>query len=571
MQTRKKLLEPLKEIKWYAAISFSGLFVWGVNNIIGILVLEWTVSSIESNNIDRFTYWIIGFICWIIVYQIFNYRFVFRYGYIQEKLREVVDKKYLTKFFYLDNNAVEKLGTGQAINIIMTGNAAWYQMIDYFLMQIPSIITSFIFGAYMILRISRVYFIIFVIVSFIVNRWVKHIMYQALKRRRKRKEFLIEHSRQMVKMIMSKFEILQNNKVWHEVKQITTIIHKILEINKKKHFYEHIGYNMGEVFMSILKIIIIVIIGLGIFQWSKSYTTLIVIISVLGYIENNINSVKQMIRHYNIHINDIQKVRDLFDNTPQIPWLYNGKEFIYKNGDITLDKISFTYTDEQVFKNLSLTIQGGKKTALVWISGSGKSTIIKLIAWYIHPDKGDIIIDNQKLSNTKLISYYQHIGYLTQDPSVFDGSIRENITYGIRTKVTNKEINQALKNAKCEFVFSFKSGLDTQIGERGVRLSGGQKQRLAIAKIFLKNPQIILLDEPTSALDSVSEKSITQALHKLYEDRTVIIIAHRLQTVKQADDIIVFEKGKIVQRWTHSKLAKQSWTYKQMLELQSGF
>lgn len=135
----------------------------------------------------------------------------------------------------------------------------------------------------------------------------------------------------------------------------------------------------------------------------------------------------------------------------------------------------------------------------------------------------------------------------------------------------NKKIDKAIKLAKCDFVYDFPHWIDTEIGERWIRLSGGQRQRLAIAKVFLKNPSIILLDEPTSALDSFSEEAITQAMHTLFEWRTVIIIAHRLQTVKEADTIFVFDEWTIVEEWTHDSLVQQWWAYAKMLELQSGF
>lgn len=241
---------------------------------------------------------------------------------------------------------------------------------------------------------------------------------------------------------------------------------------------------------------------------------------------------------------------------------------------------------------------------------------MKMLAWYLEPSSGKIVIDGEDFSEISLRSYYRHIWYLTQEPSVFDATIRENLMSAIsrdasltfRSKKDEKSISllhlasnhspkrrkehrsdfdsfpsplegewedekliEALTLAHCDFVFSLEKGMDTEIGERGVRLSGGQKQRLAIAKIFLKDPEIILLDEPTSALDSFSEEAITLALDSLFEWRTVIIIAHRLQTVKKADDIIVMEEGKVVERWNHETLVSHGGIYAKMLELQSGF
>lgn len=180
--------------------------------------------------------------------------------------------------------------------------------------------------------------------------------------------------------------------------------------------------------------------------------------------------------------------------------------------------------------------------------------MVKLIAGYLRPDSGSVLVDKQDLTEVSLKSYYKHIGYLTQEPSVFDGTVLENLTYALDSDVDEDSLRHIIELAKCDFIYDFPDGLQTEIGERGIRLSGGQRQRLAIAKIFLKDPHIIILDEPTSALDSFSEEAITQAMHNLFENRTVIIIAHRLQTVKQADDIIVLEEGKVVERGTHDEL-----------------
>lgn len=225
-------------------------------------------------------------------------------------------------------------------------------------------------------------------------------------------------------------------------------------------------------------------------------------------------------------------------------------------------------------------------------SGGGKSTIIKIIAWYIHPDSGSISIDGHDLSKTKLNEYYKHIGYLTQEPSIFDGTIYENLVYGIgdyrrlggitkdwlpedgkqkSSEIFTNHLKSIISLAKCEFIREFEKWLETEIGERGIRLSGGQKQRLAIAKVMLKNPQIIFLDEPSSALDSLSEQQISEAFENLFKGKTVVVIAHRLQTVKEADDIIVLDQWKIIERWTHTQLEKLGWMYKKMLDLQTSF
>jgi ABC-type multidrug transport system fused ATPase/permease subunit len=267
----------------------------------------------------------------------------------------------------------------------------------------------------------------------------------------------------------------------------------------------------------------------------------------------------------------------MYDSIPPIQWYDIGKEFVCQQWDIVCDAMSAWYKDDnEVFDSFSLRIAGGKKTALVWVSWSGKTTLVKLIAGYLKPTKWAVYVDDQNLSEVALKSYYQHVGYLTQDPSVFDGTVRENLTFAldsgtIQNEELQEKVKRAITQAKCEFIYDFPQWRETEIGERWVRLSGWQRQRLAIAKIFLKDPHIVILDEPTSALDSFSEDAITQAMHNLFEWRTVIIVAHRLQTVKQADDIILLENGQVQERGTHQQLVQQWGKYAKMLELQSGF
>ncbi len=278
---------------------------------------------------------------------------------------------------------------------------------------------------------------------------------------------------------------------------------------------------------------------------------------------------------------DIEKLWSTFENAPRLKWYDTWKTFSPKSENIEIKNISYGYNETNVFEDFSLTIEKWKKTALVGASGGGKTTLMKLIAGYLHPDVGYISIMGNPLDETALKTYYPHIGYLTQDPGVFDATIRENLVSAITERWNeaktwtsgdaDAQLIAALKLAQCDFVFELKKWLDTEIWERWVRLSGGQKQRLAIAKIFLKNPEIILLDEPTSALDSFSEEKISEALNTLFEGRTVIIVAHRLQTVKKADDIIVIEWGKVVERGTHDSLSDSNGIYAKMLELQSGF
>jgi subfamily B ATP-binding cassette protein MsbA len=231
-------------------------------------------------------------------------------------------------------------------------------------------------------------------------------------------------------------------------------------------------------------------------------------------------------------------------------------------GDILFDNVSFSYDEgKEVLHGINFHAPKGSVTALVGSSGSGKSTIAGLSATFLSPKSGKITIDNQDMSKVKLSSYRKHLGVVLQDEFLFEGSIRENILFP-RPNATEEELQNAVKAAYVnEFTDRFDDGLDTLIGERGVKLSGGQRQRLAIARAILANPKVIILDEATSSLDTESESLIQKSLSELVKDRTTIDIAHRLSTITQADQILVIESGNIAERGTHDELIEAKGRY----------
>jgi subfamily B ATP-binding cassette protein MsbA len=231
-------------------------------------------------------------------------------------------------------------------------------------------------------------------------------------------------------------------------------------------------------------------------------------------------------------------------------------------GDIKFKNVSFSYDEgKEVINDISFDVPRGTVTALVGSSGSGKSTIAGLSATFLNPKSGLITIDNKDVSKIKLNSYRKNLGVVLQDEFLFEGTIRENILFP-RPNATEKELQNAVKAAYVnEFTDRFDEGLDTLIGERGVKLSGGQRQRLAIARAILANPKIIILDEATSSLDTESEALIQKSLSELMKERTTIVIAHRLSTIKQADQILVIEAGNIAERGTHDELISKKGRY----------
>lgn len=228
-------------------------------------------------------------------------------------------------------------------------------------------------------------------------------------------------------------------------------------------------------------------------------------------------------------------------------------------GDVAFNNVSFAYQeDKNVLHNISFNAPSGSVVALVGSSGSGKSTIAGLSATFLNPTSGTITVDDQDITKVKLSSFRKHLGVVLQDEFLFEGTIRENILFP-RPNATEEELQKAVKAAYVsEFTDRFDDGLDTMIGERGVKLSGGQRQRIAIARAILADPKMIILDEATSNLDTESEKMIQESLAELTANRTTIVIAHRLSTIRKADQILVIEAGKIAERGNHDELiAKQ--------------
>ncbi len=239
-------------------------------------------------------------------------------------------------------------------------------------------------------------------------------------------------------------------------------------------------------------------------------------------------------------------------------------------GDMIFDDVSFAYEeDKEVLKNISFEAPSGSVTALVGTSGSGKSTIAGLAATFLNPREGQVTLDGIDLSTVLLKSYRQNLGVVLQDDFLFEGTIRDNILFP-RPNASEEELKAAVETAYVqEFTDRFEDGLNTLIGERGVKLSGGQRQRIAIARAVLANPKILILDEATSNLDTESETFIQRSLSELMKGRTTFVIAHRLSTIRQADQILVIEEGKIAEQGNHDELIAKEGRYYQLYTYQA--
>ena len=315
---------------------------------------------------------------------------------------------------------------------------------------------------------------------------------------------------------------------------------------------------------------IIVLLAGGIFLYHDmidlaDYLTFI--ISVNMFI-TPINQVINFVEQFQNGSTGFQRFIEIMDEEEET--IYQGDKICPSlRGDIEFKNVSFSYkSSKEILHQVSFKIPHGKKIALVGPSGGGKTTICHLIPHFYDLSEGEILLDNQNIKDFTLDSLRKQIGIVQQDVFLFGGTIKDNILYG-RLDASEEELIAASKMANIyDYIMSLPRGFDTDIGERGVRLSGGQKQRLSIARIFLKNPAILILDEATSALDNTTELLIQKALDKLCVGRTSIVVAHRLSTIKNADEIILIADGQIKEKGTHEELIALGGAYKLLYDLQ---
>ncbi len=344
---------------------------------------------------------------------------------------------------------------------------------------------------------------------------------------------------------------------------------KFLQI--KSRVYKYMGSH-SSINRASEGIMYIVVVVAGAFALVKGKIQAPDYIAYLLYISTLLTSIRRIIdfaEQFQRGMTGIERFAEIMDTPPDIFDKENAQTLTVKNGEIEFENVSFKYSEEtdEVLNNVNIHIGSGESLALVGPSGGGKTTICNLIPRFYETTSGTIKIDGTDIRNVTLKSLRENIGIVQQDVYLFSGTVRENIEYG-KPGATEEEIRQAARLAGAEeFIDKLPQGFDTYVGERGVKLSGGQKQRISIARVFLKNPKILILDEATSALDNESEHLVKQSLERLAKGRTTITVAHRLTTIKNADNILVITKDGITESGNHHQLMEKAGLYASMYDM----
>ena len=394
------------------------------------------------------------------------------------------------------------------------------------------------------------------------------IIFSALQRKKMRDVFA--DNRKKIAVVNSRIQdslsgirvvkSFANEKI--EIKKFEGTNEAFLESKRSSYRVMGMFHATNNFMQGLLYVAILVSGGYFIAQGTLDPTELAVYALYIGLFIHPVDMLLHFTEAFQRGFSGFRRFTEILHQIPDIRDNPGAKELPPTKGHVVYHNVSFSYEQgKEVLHDISFEIKPGTTVALAGASGGGKSTICSLLSRFYDVKEGSVSVDGYDIRDLKLESLRRQIGIVQQDVYVFNGTVRENILYG-KPDATEEELILAAKRANIhDFVLSLPNGYDSELGERGVRLSGGQKQRLSIARVFLKNPPILILDEATSALDNESERKIQSAITELSKGRTVLVIAHRLSTIRNADEIIVIEDGKIAERGNHESLLKLNGVY----------
>jgi len=467
---------------------------------------------------------------------------------------------------FLNQNRVGEL-TSRLSNDVTTLNEAFSSTVPQFVRQLFIMIVGIIVLGMLNLKLTLIMLAtipIMVIFAFIFGRFIRRISKQ-------RQDKLAESNTVVEETLQAIQSVKSFTNELFESLRYKGKIEDVYRLAIKASYYR--AFFIVFITVGFLGAVVFILWQAGLMLSNQIITPgdFVQFIMLTIFIAGSIAGVGESLTAIQRTIGATDRIEELLDEQSELViGKEKGKDFIFQE-KIRFNNVGFTYPgerDAQVLKQVDFTIKKGQKVALVGSSGAGKSTIAQLLLRFYDAIEGEILIDDVDIKNMDISAYRNNVGFVPQEVLLFGGTIRENIQYGNLDADENDLIAAAKQANAWEFIDKSPQGLDTIVGERGVQLSGGQKQRVAIARALLKNPPILILDEATSALDAESEHLVQTALEHLMEERTTLIIAHRLSTVRHADEILVIDNGRIIEQGNHNLLMEENGVYSNLVDLQ---
>ena len=466
----------------------------------------------------------------------------------------------LRKISTIDYTEYQKIGTGKLVQRIENGSSAGRNVVfNFWLRLIRDLLPTIVFSVYFIWKIDKIItYILFVgyILIFIITNILLKFLYK-IKEKILNSEELFNHF--LVRGFMEMLVFRMSKQFPSEIKKTRSAKENIVSSKVKMNM-------IHEAFFTIFALLVAMLdIGILFYAWKTKNLTVGSIVALIALIENAYTPIaifNVLYVQYKLDKASYKRFEEFLDLKDDNQ-LRNGNAINTDIGEIAIKNLSFQYEERKIIDDLSLFIKRGQKIAFVGESGSGKSTVIKILLGLLKYNQGEICLGDMKLSGICLNNLYDKVSYISQDVPVFDGTIKENLVF--EKNVSEEQMLDALSEVQLShLVENLAEGLNTEIGEKGTCLSGGEKQRLAFARLWFENPELVILDEATSAMDNLTEEIVMKSVMQKMKDKTVIAIAHRLNSIAGFDRIILFREGKIVGQGTFEELLHTDSYFKEL-------
>lgn len=551
---REVLRENFKMILFYVIIGIVINFL----ELYSVTYYQKILDSFQVGNLTLIPLIIYGVI--LIVSTILGY--VENYPEQQVKNKLYLDFKLqsLKKMKTIDYLEYLSIGTGKLTQNVEDGASASRDiMVDFWLKLIRYLIPTALFSLIFIYQVKSE-LVLFVFLGYVIVVIVSKIILKRLYSLKEgilfNQEFLNKH---LVRGFMELVVFRTNKKYDTEIKVSKDGIKNIVDGKTKIKLVHEIFFSLFALIVNVLKV---VVLGYAVIEGDLSVGGIVTVVMLLdkAYLPIAIFNVEYV--DYKLNKVTVDKYISFLDSYDDLR-LGTGKKIKDLSGRILFKNVDYGYSDKLIIEDLSFEIKKNSSVAFVGESGSGKSTIIKLIMGLLKYEEGSILIDDVELSKLDLNSFYDKVSYVSQEAPIFDGTLRENLVFD--KDVSDDEILCVL-DLVClnKFYSRLSDGLDTELGEKGIRMSGGERQRVALARLFFDDAKIIILDEATSAMDNITEKEVTENVLRELDSKTLIVIAHRLETIKDVDEIFVLDSGKIVESGSYNDLLLKNGYFKRL-------